>query len=40
MSWPIKDETTDAVDWSFWQQNANGSFIDVELLMEIFGELG
>lgn len=30
MSWPAKEETLDAVDWSFWQQNADGSFIDVD----------
>ena len=33
MSWPTKEETIDAVDWSYWQQNADGSFIDVDAFM-------
>ena len=33
MSWPIKEETVDTVDWSWWQQNADGSFIDVDAFM-------
>ena len=30
MSWPAKEDTTDAIDWSYWQQNADGSWIDVD----------
>jgi len=33
MSWPIKDATKDAVDWSCYQQNSDGSFIDVDAFM-------
>lgn len=33
MSWPIKDETLDAIDWSWYQQNSDGSFIDVDEFM-------
>ena len=30
MSWPAKEEIVDTIDWSWWQQNADGSFIDVD----------
>jgi hypothetical protein len=33
MSWPAKEETQDTIDWSSWQQNANGSWIDVDAFM-------
>lgn len=33
MSWPTKAETIDAVDWSYWQQNTDGSWIDVDAFM-------
>jgi len=32
MSWPIKDETIDSIDWSWWQQH-NDKFIDVDEFM-------
>ena len=30
MTWPIKEETIDAIDWSWYQQGSDGSFIDVD----------
>ena len=33
MSWPFKELTLDAIDWSWWQQNADKSFIDVDAFM-------
>jgi hypothetical protein len=30
MSWPAKEETLDSTDWSWFQQNSDGSFIDVD----------
>ncbi len=33
MSWLAKEETDDSTDWSFWQQNADGSWIDVDAFM-------
>ena len=33
MSWPTKEETLDAIDWSWYQQNSNGTFIDVDAFM-------
>lgn len=33
MSWPSKEKTIDGVDWSWWQQNADNSFIDVDAFM-------
>ncbi len=33
MSWLAKEETLDGTDWSWWQQKADGSFIDVDAFM-------
>ena len=30
MTWPTKDETIDAIDWSWWQQKNDGTFLDVD----------